>query len=319
MEHKIIFLFPGQGGQYLKMGAQLYHSNKAFAICLEECDAIYHQYLGYSLIDQLYEHPKNNLDDLLFSTPAILSLEVSMLAALNSLGISANYVVGNSIGEFAAAIASGIWTKEVALEIIIEHSKSMVQSNLEGGMLTVMNLSYEDLAPLLSKYQLYIASFNCPNNYTLSGNKDNLDALQKELAIKGLLFYRLPIAYPFHSPLIESAKIGYDYYMSTNPLPFAPKDEFISGIFCKRLTTLPLDYFWKVVSEPMNVPKLVNYLEEKAPCLYIDLGPSGTLATFVKYNLSSTSQSITHPIMTPFKTELKQLDLLVKMIKGNKQ
>lgn len=315
MKPNIIFLFPGQGGQYKGMGKQLFQTNQYFASSLESSDSIFQKHVGYSLIDALYGNSQDELNDLIFSTPAILSLEIAMLNTLNAFGIQPDYVVGNSIGEVAATVACGMLPKEVAIEIVIEHSKSIVQSSMgEGGMITVININYDKLMSLLSKYELYIASFNCPNNYTISGFKTELDAFQLELKAKNILYYRLPIAYPFHSPLINQSKDDYRYYIATSNLSLVPNKRFISGLYGQKTATLPEDYFWKVISEQMNIPQLVANLEEKGPNIYIDLGPSGTMANFVKYNLTKSSKSIVHPIMTPFKTDLKQLKKLQELL-----
>lgn len=315
--HKIVFLFSGQGSQYEKMGEKLYQTNPIFSKSLQESDNIFKKHLGRSLIQELYQE-KNNLDDLLFSTPAILAIESAMIAVLKEIGITPDYVAGNSIGEFVAAVSAGIWTKEEAFEHIIEHTKSIVQTDIDGGMLTIMNESAQQLMPLINKLELYIAAYNCPNNFTVSGSSSSLEAFQKELKQLDILYLRLPVNYPFHSPLIEPGKANHAYYFTTPPLLKKPVKGFISGLYCQELQILPEDYFWNVVSQPTNFISFVNYMEEKEPCLYIDLGPSGTSATFVKYNLPKNSTSIVHPIMTPYKRELEQLESLQELLQINR-
>lgn len=104
------------------------------------------------------------------------------------------------------------------------------------------------------------------------------------------------------------------YYMHTSPSLAIPSDGFISGLYHQEMKKISTDYFWKVVSQPTNFCEFVHKMEEIGPCLYLDLGPSGTSATFVKYNLPKTSNSITHAIMTPYKREPAQLETLKNLL-----
>ena len=92
-----------------------------------------------------------------------------------------------------------------------------------------------------------------------------------------------------------------------------PVQGFISGVKNKELDVITGNYFGKAVSEYTSYPKIVECIENKGPCLYIDLGPSGTSATFVKYNLAPSSKSKTFQIMTQFGRELEQLKKLVEL------
>ena len=75
------------------------------------------------------------------------------------------------------------------------------------------------------------------------------------------------------------------------------------------------DYFWHAVSKPSDFGKIVSRLEKDyGPCLYIDMGPSGTMATFIKYNLPQDSGSVSIPLLSPFKGVEKRLEELQKKI-----
>jgi bacillaene synthase trans-acting acyltransferase len=312
---KIVFLFSGQGSHYRGMGKTLYDSYPCFAKSLKQSDALVEQHLGQSIIGELYNRKHKNFDDLLITHPAIVAVELAMLEVMKELGITPDYISGNSLGEFAAGVAAGIWTKEMALEAAIEQAKSIVQGGVEGGMLAVINESASNLAHLLAQNELYIASDNFPDHFTVSGEKDRLDVFENQLNKLEVSFLRLPVAFPFHSPLIEAGKTGFNYYTYTAPPHAKPSKGFISGLYSKELDAIPPDYFWKVISQRTNFITFVEYMEAKGPCLYLDLGPSGTAATFVKYNLSRQSNSITHPIMTPYNSEPKQLQSLRNILK----
>ena len=105
------------------MGKTLYDSNPSFSKSLNQSDAFVKQHLGRSIIEELYHNTHESFDDLLITHPAIVAIELAMLEVMKDLGIIADYVSGNSLGEFAAGVAAGIWTTEMALEAAVEQAK----------------------------------------------------------------------------------------------------------------------------------------------------------------------------------------------------
>jgi malonyl CoA-acyl carrier protein transacylase len=73
------------------------------------------------------------------------------------------------------------------------------------------------------------------------------------------------------------------------------------------LTDLPDDFFWRVVRHPIRFRETVAELERRGSHRYIDVGPSGTLATFVKYGLPQASSSTVHAILTPYGQDRRNL------------
>jgi acyl transferase domain-containing protein len=71
---------------------------------------------------------------------------------------------------------------------------------------------------------------------------------------------------------------------------------------------VPMDYLWQVARNPIQFPKAIRGLENGRGCMYLDLGPGGTLANFAKRNLAGDSRSESHAIMTLFHQDMKNLD-----------
>jgi bacillaene synthase trans-acting acyltransferase len=307
---KVVFLFSGQGSHYRGMGQKLYEGNAIFRNSLEQSDQIVQKHLHRSLIHELYAEKQQKFDDLLITHPAIVAVEIAMYCVISDLGIKPHYVAGNSLGEFAAGVVSGVWSAEAAIGAAIEQAKSIIRNDISGGMLAVINQKRDDFMQLYSKHDLFLASDNFDGHFTLAGSIGDLSSFQSELMGSGVHFLRLPVSCPFHSPLIEKGRNGFSYFTANITGMLNPQPGFISGIECEEIKVLPENYFWDVVSKYTNFPKMVNYIENKGTCLYIDLGPSGTISNFVKYNLSPLSTSQTLPIMTPFKREDQQLKKL---------
>lgn len=315
---KIAFLFSGQGSQYIGMGKRLFENNKVFITSLERSEEIVQKQLGRSLIQELYFTDQKRFDDVLITHPAIVAVEIAMYKVVQDIGIKADYVLGNSLGEFSAGVVSGIWDEETAVEASIEQAKSLFRNNTFGGMLAVLHQNEITLEKAYQNYNLFLAGDNFEGHFTLSGSVENLDAFQLELARRDIQFLRLPVGVPFHSPLVLKGLSDFNYYMGMVKLN-KPKPGFISGVKNKEVdSVVDNSYFGAVVSQYANYPKSVKHIESKGPCLYIDLGPSGTSSTFVKYNLNPLSKSKVFQIMTPYRRELEQLEELEKIVRTTK-
>lgn len=311
---KIVFLFSGQGSHYRGMGKTLFDNNTVFRDSLKQSAEIVEKHLHRSLIDELYKIKSREFDDLLITHPAIVAVEIAMYHMLQAMNIKSDYVTGYSLGEFAACVASGVWSPAMAIEACIEQAKCIVRNGVPGGMVAVICPRTEHVEQLYRSHNLHLAADNFQGHFTLSGCVADLEVFQKALDNVGYQSLRLPVSFPFHSPLIDDARHGFSYYMNSITPLSNPAAGFISCLKCEELKILPENYFWDIASEYTNFPNLVKYTENKGPCLYIDLGPSGTMASFVKYNLNAGSLSQTFPIMTGFGREENQLEALQKLM-----
>ncbi|MGY3792652.1 acyltransferase domain-containing protein [uncultured Aquimarina sp.] len=314
---KIGFLFSGQGSHYRKMGQKLFENNNVFKQSLITSDSIIQKNIDRSLIYELYKETNPTFDDLLITHPAIVAIEIAMYTVMEDLGVFPDYVCGNSLGEFAAGVASGIWDARSALEASIEQAKSIVRENTEGGMITVFREGISKLNKLYTKHNLYLASSNFSGHNTFSGLKHDIEAFKRELKKLNLNHVQLPVNYPFHSPLIKNAKHGFDYFMSHNISLSTPRCNYYSGADGRQLSEFGREYFWDVISRYNNISKTVESIESNGEGIYIDLGPSGTMATFVQYNINKSSKSKVFKIMTPFQQEEIQLERFINEYKIN--
>lgn len=125
MNKPIVFMFPGQGSQYYQMGRELYENNPYFHQCMSQCALIIQRKLGVSLIDVLYgeENKTAVFDRLLYSNPALLAIEYSIARTLINEGIQPDYLLGYSLGEFAASVMSGALTIEEGLSLVIDYAQ----------------------------------------------------------------------------------------------------------------------------------------------------------------------------------------------------
>lgn len=316
-KYKIVFLFSGQGSQYRKMGKNLFVNNAAFKTSIEESDLILQKHLHRSLINELYDREESSFDELLITHPAIMAVEIAMIAVMKACNIVPDYVFGQSLGEFAAGVVSGVWSASTALKSSIEQAKSLVRSGIEGGMLTIINEHTHYKSKIYQQYDLYLAGDNFRGCYTVSGTIHNLDQYQKILMKEEIMHTRIPVTVPFHSPLVNEASDDFSCYMQQGINLAMPKIPYVSSLTSDLVTSIDTDYYNQVTSSYSSCSKTINFLEQLGPCIYIDLGPSGTMANFTKYAIPKTSESYIQPILSPYGNELKQLEILKKIISNH--
>lgn len=306
----IIFMFSGQGSQYYHMGEDLFHRNPTFKYFFEIADKASNLSIAKRVFDEQYK--KNEpFTDLLISHPAIFITEYALAQTLLENNIYPNAVLGASLGEITAAVIAGILSFDDALECVIQQANLIVKLCQEGSMLAVIhdpNL-FEKEAFLHDHSQL--SGINFPTHFIISGAKEEIAKIEHQLRQNKIESQQLPVLYAFHSTFMEPVRIPFLKFVKS--LTFKECQlPFISCIQSEHYDGL---HFWEAGVKPIFFQKTIQELELKQFAFYIDVGPSGTLATFVKYNLKQSSQSRYFPILTPFGNSEKLLSDLIFQVR----
>lgn len=309
----MVFLFSGQGSQYAGMGADLFRHHAGFRQWMLRLDKHARAINGTSVVAQLYpEHPAaSRLGELAVSHPAIFMLEFALARTLIEQGIEPTGVLGTSLGEFAAVAVAGAATAEDTLARVIRQAELIGQHCPPGGMLAVLHAAdlFHDHPQLHGHCEL--AGVNYGGHFVVSGREEGLKRVEAFLKQKNVSYQFLPVSYGFHSSLINPARIPYCDYLAGQPLG-RPALPVASGCYGKIITHLPGPYLWEAVHKPILFAQAMAALEAPGdPLAYVDVGPSGTLANFARYNLPPHSRSRSFSILTPFSQGLKNLEKLV--------
>ena len=169
------FVFPGQGSQYVGMGADLAGSSEAAGGIFERADKA----LGFALSRLMFEGPADELDSTINAQPAILAASVAALEHLReraaAAGVALNplAVAGHSAGQYAAAIAAGAVDFDEALRLVRERGRIMQERGIDGGMGAVIGLSEEQAEEVVEQArehgEISVANINAPGQIVLSG------------------------------------------------------------------------------------------------------------------------------------------------------
>lgn len=285
MSKNIAFLFPGQGSQYINMGKELYEN-------IEECKNIFdkgQEILGMPIKELIFEGSNEELTRTKNSQPAILLTSLACQKALELEGISADYTVGLSLGEYGALIYSGVLSFEDGLRLIKKRAEIMdsAVSSEEGTMAAVLKLSEEKVQDLInraSKFGLVEgANYNCPGQVVISGEHEAIKQsvkIAKEL--KGIAI-PLKVSGPFHSSMYEKASHEFyrelekaninepikTVYSNVKGEPYEKEDDI------RELLRLQ-------IMSPVLFEKSIRDLINKGVDTFIEVGPGKTLSGFVK-------------------------------------
>jgi acyl transferase domain-containing protein len=304
-------MFSGQGSQYYSMGKDLYDHHGTYRYWMNYCASVAESHIGVNLIDLIFKERADKYEPFtrtLYTSPAIFMVNYSAAQTLMDEGVEPDLLLGYSLGEIVALAVSGCVSVEEAIEFLINSSRLIEKKTPRAGMLAILySRSIMDEYPEEFE-ETTVASLNFNRSFVLAGRVDRLKQVQQFLAEKSILTQLLPIDCGFHSPLIDEVESEYKTLLET----IGPEESRIPVVSCayaRRLdhSSITPTYYWDLIRGPVNFDKTVTMLEETGPYLYIDSGPSGTLATFVKYLVKSDSESKAIPLLDQFGYNMRNL------------
>jgi acyl transferase domain-containing protein len=305
-------MFSGQGSQYFQMGRALYDDNRTFRSWMRQLDDIACQSSGKSVIKTLYADERGKgdaFDRTLLTHPAIFMVEYSLAQTLIQAGIWPDMVLGVSVGSFAAATVAGFIGVEEALTAVMRQAVVLEEYCEPGGMTAVLADPAMFAEALLSN-RSELAAINFSSHFVVSARGKELAEIEAVLRQHDVGYQRLPVSLPFHSQWMDKAKAPFESFSRSirrqhGRLPLVCCDQ------TAILIDLSESYFWNVVRNRIRFHETITLLERQGARRYIDVGPAGTLATFLKYGIPTTTQSTVHAILTPFGFDQKNLATLL--------
>ncbi len=310
-------MFSGQGSHYYQMGRELFESDPVFSYWMNKQDQVVHDLSGASVISVLYDDAKRKSDPFFRTVdthPAIFMVEYALARMLTDRGVEPDYVLGASMGEFTAAALAEVMSVEDIIAALLKQAEVLETHCPPGGMTAILDtpeLFYD--TPLLYEQSEFCGQ-NYKEHFVISGIRDGLSEIEGFLREHEIVFQSLPVSQAFHSRWIESAASMYKNYLRQ----YTRHPSRIPIISCAEaalLKAIQNDHLWDVVRKPIAFQQTVRDLECGKRYVYIDVGPSGTLANFVKQNLSEISKSQVFHILSPFGPHDRNLSTLEKLFR----
>jgi [acyl-carrier-protein] S-malonyltransferase len=279
---KIAFCFPGQGSLEQGMGRDV-------AAVVPEAMDVYERgskACGLDLKRLCFETPLEQIVETEVQQPALVATSLAMLAALRARGVRADYVIGHSVGEFAAIAAADSVGFEETIALVRERGLAMAEAAKErpGSMAAILGLADEVVERLCRRILgVWPANYNCPGQIVVSGEHEAVDELCAQAEEEGARrTVKLKVSGAFHSPLV--ARAAERLRPAVEAVKFGePQAAFMSTVTARfedaqRMGSLLVDQ----LTAPVRYTQAASELVREGVQTFVEVGPGNVLSGLMK-------------------------------------
>ncbi len=293
----VVFIFSGQGSQYVNMGLELYKTEPVFREQVDRCARILQPHLGLDLREVIYP-PEDKVQDAeqklvqtYITQPALFTIEYALAKLWMSWGVHPVAMVGHSIGEYVAACLAGVFSLEDALTVVAARGRLMQE--LPGGSMLAVFLSEKELQPLLNE-KLSIAVINLPSLCVVSDEKEAIADLEKQLSNKNVLCRNIRTSHAFHSrmmdPIINAfAEQVKQVRLNAQRIPFASN---VTGTWITPDEAMNPEYWARHLRQTVRFSDCIKELLKEPNRILLEVGPGSTFSTLAKQHPDAGEQII---------------------------
>ena len=291
IEKPVVFMFPGQGSQFVGMGKELYAREPVFREYIDKARELLGPQLGQSVYESITGNNSDrelneNLKQTSLTQPVLYIVEFAYAKLFQSWGVNPVAMIGHSIGEYVAAALAGVFSFENGLNIVIERGRIM-QAAQPGAMLAVP-LPQSEVRHLAGD-SLDIGVINSDEACVVSGGFEEIDAFSELLKSKSVDTQQLKTSHAFHSRLMESAAAEFETSLSAYTLS-KPEQPFISNVTGDWITSelaTNSSYWASQLRNTVRFSDGLKTLYKSGPAAFLECGPSLTLSQLVNNDANS--------------------------------
>lgn len=282
---KVAFIFAGQGAQYVGMGKELAENIEASKKVFEEAS----EALGFDMAKLCFEGPKEELDKTENTQPAILTMSIATMKALEEKGIRPAATAGLSLGEYSALVCSGVLDFKTAVKLVKKRGRYMQEAVPVGigTMAAILGLDSDKVRELCTlaseKGIVEPANFNCPGQIVIGGEVEAVGFACEKAKEMGGKAIPLSVSAPFHTSMLKPAAEKLEEELRTVELnvinvPFMTN---VTGTYVDSLDNIKSLLRNQVMSSVL-FENIVRKMLEDGVDTFVEIGPGKALSGFVK-------------------------------------
>ena len=291
----VVFMFPGQGSQYVNMGVNFYQDEPVFRDIVDRCAEILQPLMGVDLRSIVYPAAETeaaaaiSLAQTCFTQPALFVVEYALAKLWQSWGVQPQATIGHSIGEYVSACLAGVFSLEDALLLVATRGRlmwdlprgSMLSVRLPAAAIVVRGASLQEnrLSP-----DLAIAAINSPSLCVVSGPTAQITTLQAQLESEEIVCRLLHTSHAFHSGMMDSivapfAQVVNQVQLSPPQIPFVST---VTGDWITAAQAIDPDYWATHLRQTVQFAPGIQTLWQQPDRVLLEVGPRTTTATLAR-------------------------------------
>lgn len=294
-DHKVAFLFPGQGSQYPDMVRDLAVHFRPVREEIERAERTLADAFEQPLGSLIYPPPvftaedkdrrTEELKNTRVAQPALGAVELASLRLLAQLGVTPDMVAGHSYGEYTALAAAGVFSPEDLARVSEARGRHILEAaTRELGTMAAVNADADAAADAVSGLDdVWVANINAPRQTVISGTQESIEKAVGQLHVKGISAKKIPVGCGFHSPLVATARDLVAQMLVEAPMA-APELPVYSNSTGNRYPEEP-EKIRKLLSDhlvkPVRFSKEIEVMHEAGARIFVEVGPRTVLTGLV--------------------------------------
>jgi thioester reductase-like protein len=333
-EPRVVFMFSGQGAQYVNMAHDLYATEPTFRAQIDRCCELLVPQLGRDLREIMFPRderrttndegtdssvvarPSSDLDSALdqtqYAQPALFVIEYALAQLWMSWGVQPDALIGHSIGEYVAACLAGVFSLEDALTLVAARGRA-VQQLPPGAMLVVM--LPEQAAHALLGEQLALAAVNGPAACVISGPFDAVRQLEQRLDADEISYRRLHVSHAFHSSMMDPILAAFTEQVARVKLS-PPRMAYLSNVSGSWITAAEATsprYWARHLRQTVRWADGLQTLMQEPNRVFLEVGPGQTLSTLARQAEKADAALILGSLRHP-RTERSDVEIILNTL-----